>query len=329
VPAKLASRLRVVGNGQHDERSDFVRDIRAGLTATPKHLPCRHIYDANGSRLFEMICELPEYYLTRAEREILETQADAIAADLVDVDALVELGSGSSTKTRTLLAALLERKGRLHYVPMDISHEILVHSALEMLEQFPGLEITAIAAEYLAGLQHVHDRIGGRKCIAWLGSSIGNYAREDARNMLIAIRRTLDPGDMILVGIDLRKEAEVLEKAYDDSAGVTADFNTNILRRVNRDLGGDFDLGQFEYEARYDDGVGAVLMSQVSQANQTVRVAQLDLEIELAAGERILTERSFKYSHAEIEQLATDCGMSLTDQWHDSAERITLNVLTV
>jgi len=327
VTTELSSRLRVIGAPPRDHLAEFAGDVRTGLTAHPKTLASKYLYDDTGSALFEQICELPEYYLTRAERAILERRADAIAEQLDGTTALVELGSGNSAKTRVLIDALLRRNGTLHYVPIDISPQILTRSAKELMRRRPGLEITALATDYDAALNYVRRRIGGSACIAWLGSSIGNFDRAEAAAYLHTLVEALDDHGALLIGVDLRKDRTVLEAAYDDAQGVTARFNTNLLTRINRELGGDFQPEHFRYQARYDETAGSVDMAQVSTQTQQVRIAALDLTVNFAAAEPIHTERSLKYSHGEIKQLARQAGADLSWQWHDPAQQFTLNLM--
>ncbi|MDB4966947.1 MAG: L-histidine N(Alpha)-methyltransferase [Myxococcales bacterium] len=306
-------------------RDDFASDVRAGLTAVNKTLPCRYLYDAAGSHLFEAICDLPEYYLTRAELSILAERADEIAATAVDGAALVELGSGSATKTRILIDAMLRRSKPLRYVPIDISRSMLEESSRALLADYDDLEITAVAAEYRAGLRLLRREREMRKLILWLGSNVGNFGRRDAAKFLAGVRATMAPGDRLLVGIDLRKSREVLEAAYDDAAGVTGRFNLNLLQRINRELGGDFDLGAFRHRARWNERLGRVEMRIVSQARQRVTVAQLDLDVVFEAGEGIYTESSYKYSPDEIDRLARAAGLVIEERWLDAKERYSLN----
>src|SRR5262245_56764592 len=239
-------RFRLVGHSADDRSDQFARDVVAGLTASPKYLACRYFYDRLGSRLFEAICELPEYYLTRAEASILRAHADEIAALFGDSTDLIELGSGTAAKTRLLIDAFLRRHGRLRYVPVDICSTVLEESSRELLRTYPRLEIVAIAGEYHEALEHVgaiaadrRHKLGhsfgrpGGSLVLWLGSNIGNLEREEAARFLTRVRSTLAAGDRLLVGIDLRKDRATLEAAYFDACGVTAAFNRNLLARVN------------------------------------------------------------------------------------------------
>ena len=309
---------------------DFARDVRSGLTATPKHLHFAYFYDEAGSQLFEEICALPEYYLTRAEAEILERVAPwlaAVADGSDDVD-LVELGSGSSRKTRILIAALLGSQATLRYLPIDISQSILEQSARSLLADFPRLEVVAVAAEYRTALARLHAEPGRRKLILWLGSNVGNFHRGDGAAFLGEVRRTMASTDRMLVGIDLRKERGELERAYDDTRGVTARFNLNLLHRINEELGGDFDLRHFHHCARYDEDLGRVEMHLVSDRAQRVAVRGLGEVIEFREGETIHTENSYKYSVAEIATLASDGGFTVEETWFDEARRFSLNLLS-
>lgn len=328
MTTELSSRLRVMGAPPCDHLAEFARDVRAGLTAHPKRLSSKYLYDDTGSALFERICELPEYYLTRAERGILEHSAHEIAAQLNGTAALVELGSGNSTKTRVLIDALLTRNGGLHYLPIDISRAVLAHSALSLLRGRPDLEVTALAGDYETALRHVDNEVRGATCIAWLGSSIGNFRRGTARAFVRRLVDAMGAEGSLLIGVDLRKDRGVLERAYDDAEGVTARFNANLLRRINRELDGDFQPEHFRYRARYDNDTGSVDMYQVSARRQRVRIGALALDVELKADEPIHTERSMKYSHAEIEGLARHAGATLAAQWHDPGRRFTLNLMT-
>lgn len=327
ITTELHSRLRVLGAPPRDHLAEFARDVRAGLTSPEKTLPSKYLYDDVGSALFERICELPEYYLTRAEQSILERSADAIAEQLDGTAALVELGSGNSRKTALLIDALLRRNGRLHYVPIDISSRILMASAARLLRERPGLEITALAADYESALRRLPREVGGPAAIAWLGSSVGNFDRDAARVFVRRLVQATD-GGALLIGIDMRKRREVLEAAYDDAQGITARFNRNLLERINRELDGRFRPGRFRYEARYDEAAGSVDMRQISTCAQTVRIGALRLDVAFTAGEPIHTERSLKYHHAEIAELARDAEAQVAAQWHDPARRFTLNLLT-
>jgi dimethylhistidine N-methyltransferase len=305
----------------------FGLDVAAGLTSTPKRLPCRYFYDREGSLLFEAICELPEYYLPRAEREILRARGAQLVSLLPGEVTLAELGSGNAAKTRLVIEALLARQASLCYVPVDICRSVLEDSARQLLADYARLEIIAVAGEYHEGLRHLKPAGARARLILWLGSNVGNFDRAEAGQFLRSVRETMAPSDRMLVGIDLRKDAAVLERAYDDAQGVTARFNLNLLARVNRELGGHFDLGQFRHRAVYAVEVGRVEMYLVSMRAQRVAMDQLGLQVELAEGETIHTENSYKYSTAEIMALAAAAGLRLERQWFDRERRFSLNLL--
>jgi L-histidine N-alpha-methyltransferase len=245
VEGSIHERLRLIAVDDPDGTGDFASAVRDGLTGDPKTLPCRLFYDEEGSRIFEEICELPEYYLTRAEHEILSAHADDIASRFQHRTALMELGSGSAIKTRILIEAFLRRHGALRYAPVDISRSVLEESARSLLADYPGLEILAVAGEYRQGLRSIGTHGNTPKLILWLGSSIGNFTHEEATRFLTAVAAEMTPDDRMLVGADMRKDPATLVRAYDDAAGVTARFNKNLLVRVNRELGGTFDLDAF------------------------------------------------------------------------------------
>lgn len=321
-----ASQRFTLIDAAHEEES-FAEAVAAGLAERPRRIPCRFLYDERGSKLFEEICELPEYYLTRAEREILLERADRIAGRFDRPIVLAELGSGSSAKTRLVIEACLARHGGLRYLPVDISRSMLEASSIELLERYASLEIRAIASELRAGLHHVGRETSHPKLILWLGSSVGNLARDEAAAFLDRVRRAMTPADALLIGIDLRKGRAVLESAYDDAAGVTARFTLNLLERMNRELGARFDARAFRHQAVYNEDEGRVEIRIVSLRRQRVAIERLELELDLQRGEGIHAEDSFKYSLAEIDALASAAGMRVEERWLDGGARFSLNLL--
>ena len=309
-----------------DRETSFGEEVERGLTGPSKRIPCRFLYDERGSRLFEQICGTPEYYVTRAEHEILADRSEEIANIFPSPITLAELGSGSSSKTRLLIEALLRRHGGLRYLPVDISRTMLEASSLDLIDRYDALEIRAIASEYNEGLRHVGAETDRSKLIAWLGSNAGNYERADAAKLLGNVRSAMAPADRLLIGIDLRKDRETLEKAYDDAQGITAKFTVNLLDRINRDLGGHFDLEQFRHRAVYDEAEGRMEIGLVSLRHQRVVVDALDLEIDLAVGEFIHLEHAVKYSPSEIKELAASAGMRAERGWLDSRKCFSLNL---
>lgn len=319
-------RFRLTAGPAANRRAAFARDVAEGLTASPKRLSCCYFYDEEGSRLFEAICDLPEYYLTRAEAAILRNHADEIAACFPREVTLFELGSGNAGKTRLLIDAFLRTRPRQRYVPVDICRTVLEESSLELLRSYANLEIFAIAAEYHEALAQLHTEQGPPKLILWLGSNIGNFDRAEAAAFLGRIRTTLTSADRVLVGIDLRKDRHILEAAYDDAAGVTAEFNRNLLVRINRELGGHFDPTRYRHRAVYQEEAGRIEMYLASTAAQQVAIDQLALVIDLTAGEAIHTESSYKYSFAEMDALAKAAGLTVQRRWLDDAGQFSLNL---
>jgi dimethylhistidine N-methyltransferase len=305
----------------------FAEDVRRGLGARPKRLPCVHLYDAEGSRLFEAICELPEYYLTRAERSILVEHADDIVAKLEPESALVELGSGSSQKTRLLIEAFLRAQPRLRYVPIDVSREMLSESAHALAADYPRLEVHALAADYHAGLRALPLHRDEPKLVAFLGSSIGNLERDEAASFLREVAVHTGARDRVLLGVDLRKDRRTLERAYDDAAGVTARFDANVLARINRELGGHFALDRFHHRADYDAALGRVSMHLVAEGAQQVRIDALGMVVDFEDGETIHTEDSWKYAPEEIDALAASAGLATEARYFDAERRFSLSLL--
>ncbi|MFY9608562.1 MAG: L-histidine N(alpha)-methyltransferase [Blastocatellia bacterium] len=317
--------LRRLSDGR--DATSFAEDVRAGLTASQKSLSPKYFYDDLGSQLFEAICHLPEYYLTRAEREILRNNADEIVASVSGPARLVELGSGSAEKTRYLIEALLNRQSSLHYVPVDISSASLERSSLELLQIYPRLSITAYAADYFTALQSLAAAASGERTVAlFLGSNIGNFDPDGSRELLNEVRRVLKPGDALLVGADLKKAPEVLIQAYDDALGVTSAFNLNLLVRINRELEADFDVTKFRHRARYNEDRGCMEIHVVSREEQTVNIRALDLKIGFKEGETIHTENSYKFDIGQLAEMARATGFALENTWLDGARRFSFNL---
>ncbi|HEU4593542.1 MAG TPA: L-histidine N(alpha)-methyltransferase [Pyrinomonadaceae bacterium] len=324
--------LRVHRLAGPESGESFAADVRRGLTADRNRLSPKYFYDALGSQLFEAICLLPEYYLTRAENEIFSRRAREIVEAATEGGTrvtLFELGSGSATKTRLIVEALLERQTSLLYVPVDISASALEQGARAMLREYPRLRVEAFASDYYTALprlpEHFEDE--SRALVLFLGSNIGNFEPTEARSLLLALRRVLRAGDALLLGADLKKEPRVLDDAYDDPLGVTAAFNLNLLARINRELGADFDPRAFRHVGRYNEREGRVEMYVESRRAQVVRIAALDLEIHFAEGERIHTEYSYKYDLEEIGDLAARSGFALARTWLDERALFSSNLL--
>ena len=296
----------------------MARDIRLGLTARPKELAPKYFYDERGSQLFEQITELPEYYPTRAERAILAARSDEILATAGEPTTLVELGSGSAAKTRHLLDAMRDG-GRLDtYVPVDISEEITHETAECLVKEYPGLTVRGLVCDFEHDLERIPDGAGGR-LIAFLGGTIGNLYPDARRDFLRRIADLLRHEDRLLLGTDLVKDSTRLEAAYDDAAGVTAEFNKNVLAVLNRELGADFDLAAFEHVARYDAEEARMDIRLRSLTHQTVRIDGLDLTVRFAAGEEMRTEISSKFMRPQLEQIYAAAGLALDGWFTDPA----------
>lgn len=319
--------IRTVASGV--AKATLADDVRAGLARTPKALPPKYFYDALGSTLFEAICLLPEYYLTRAEREVLDRHAGEILESVGSPVEIVEFGSGSGEKTRLLIDAALERQSSIRYLPVDISESALRASADAMLDAYPTMRITGFVSDYDGAIAAMRNRArtGIRRLALFLGSNIGNLDEAAACTFLSGVRATLDPGDALLLGADLRKDVSTLLDAYDDPLGVTAAFNLNLLGRINRELGADFDLRYFSHVASWDDADGCVRMHLSSLVEHTVRIEAIDLEVSFAEGETIHTEDSRKYDLATIDRLARATGFERTRTWTDSHDRFSSNLL--
>ncbi|HUP63329.1 MAG TPA: L-histidine N(alpha)-methyltransferase [Thermoanaerobaculia bacterium] len=311
-------------------QDDFAADVRAGLTAPRKSIPPRWFYDALGSSLFDAICFLPEYYVTRAETEVLTSFREEIVASFGTHIRLIELGSGAARKTRILLDALTERQRELEYVPVDVDDVMLDRCARDLLNDYATLRVTGVCSDFSRPSRALAQlpRHRGRTVVLFLGSTIGNLDPEGAVAMLRDLRSSLSRGDALLLGADLRKERAILEPAYDDALGVTASFNLNLLQRINRELGGHFDLHAFAHRAFYDEARGRIEMHLVSRRTQRVRIDALSLDAEFSAGETIHTENSHKYDEATLRSLAVESGFAVERIWTD-AKRWFADVLMI
>lgn len=297
-------------------RRKFRRDVLRGLDRSPKRLPSKYFYDARGSQLFDEICLLPEYYLTRTELQIMEQSAPAMAEVIGPRAIVIEYGSGTSLKTRILLDALDEPRA---YLPVDISHDHLQRAAVAVADDYPDLRVVPLPADFTHAFD-LPDEVAHseHRLVYFPGSTIGNFRPRQALKLLEQIRGQCGDEGGLLLGIDLVKDAGILHAAYNDAAGVTATFNLNLLLRINRELRGDFDLDAFRHEAIWNEQQSRIEMHLRSRCEQTVTIG--DEEIEFARGETICTEFSHKYTLNRIERMADRSGFSLNHLWTDARE---------
>lgn len=302
----------------------FMRDVLAGLSKERKELPCKYFYDERGSLLFEIICTLDEYYIPHAEKEIMETRIDEIVEHLGRNLLLVEYGCGDCRKTRFLLENLREIAA---YVPIDISWDQLQRVTEALGLEYPALELLPVCADYTNHFKlPTAQKPVDRRAVYFPGSTIGNFNPAEARSFLEGIARLCRPGGALLIGVDLKKDPRILHAAYNDSRGVTADFNLNMLVRINRELHSDFKLNQFEHYAFYNPREGRVEMHLLSQKEQVVHLD--GRAITFAEGESILTEYSYKYGLGEFEQLAAGAGFRVKRVWTDKRRLFSVQYLS-
>jgi len=298
-------------------------DARAGLLADPKWLAPKWFYDARGSRLFEQITRLPEYYPTRAEREILDTRAGEIAA-LTDAHTLVELGSGSSEKTRRLLDALREHGTLRQFVPLDVSESALREAAAALAEDYPGMSVHGVVGDFTEHLSQLPGE--APRIVAFLGGTIGNLLPAERAKFFRSVHDVLDRGEWLLLGTDLVKDRDTLVRAYDDEAGVTAEFNKNVLRVLNRQLGADFDVEAFEHVAIWDASNEWIEMHLRATRAMSVLLPEIGLGVEFAEGEELSTEISAKFRREGVEAELAATGFELAGWWTDSQNRFALSL---
>lgn len=323
----MTRREAVLKTANHDapDALDQANEILAGLSEPQKRISPKYFYDKKGSELFDRICELPEYYLTRAELEIMQENLHEMAELIGPRVSVIEFGSGSSVKVRLLLDHLVQP---LAYVPVDISPEYLRQMALDLALDYPSIHIQPVFADFTQPFElPSHPKTPERNLVFFPGSTIGNFSRAKAGELLKVMRAEAGPGGALLIGVDLRKPSEILRAAYNDAQGVTAEFNLNLLVRLNRDLGANFELERFNHEAIYDESEGRIEMRLVSADAQTVNVA--GQSVRFSKGEYIVTEHSYKYSLDEFEALARAAGLQIGKVWLDRRALFSVQYLTV
>jgi len=326
TPAARSGRFSLYRDPHPARIASFADDVRTGLGMRPYTLAPKYFYDDLGSALFDAITRLPEYYLTRVERDLLATYGSQIVATFDEPLELVELGSGSAVKTRLIIEAILARQETLTFHPIDISPDALIESSHALLASHDALSVSAYASDYTA-LLHAR-RLGTRDRVLalFLGSNVGNFEPAAARELFTLLGATLQPGDGFLIGYDLKKDASVLELAYNDPTGVTAAFNKNLLARINRELGGTFDLSAFSFYAQYDAAAGAIRSYLRAERPHEVAVPGAGVTATFEPGDTIHTESSFKFLTAEIVELVAAGGFRERATYSDAASRYALTL---
>ncbi|MFQ5940490.1 MAG: L-histidine N(alpha)-methyltransferase [Nitrososphaerales archaeon] len=311
----IHDRLKFYITSNAQSHGTFANAVKTGLSSKQKFLLPQYFYDEKGSKLFELISDQPEYYLTRTEASILESYSDEIAK-MCNQGIIVELGSGNSKKTRIIIDRLIARHESLQYFPIDISNEVLKESSEALLSEYPNLSVTAIVAEYFKGLTLIKKDISLRKLVLFLGSSLGNFDVLGAKKFIQTIKNHIRDQDMLLIGLDMHKDTRILNAAYNDLCGVTAQFNLNILARINRELHGDFSLNNFEHLAFYNESKRRVEMHLVSKVRQEVNIADIGEVISFKEGESIHTESSHKFTIEQIESMIEE-NFQMVRTWTD------------
>jgi len=303
-------------------------EVLRGLTASQKWLPAKLFYDAAGSALFEKITELPEYYLTSTEEGIFERSARQMVECAGGASTIVELGAGTAKKSVLILRAALELHREVRFIPVDVSSSAMEIAKKRVSAELPEVEVQPLVLDYTQR-SRVLAEIGGRKLVLFIGSSIGNFEPMAASALLGRLRSSLNDGDSLLLGTDMRKPADVLMAAYDDAYGITAQFNRNILTHINREYGGNFDVHRFEHRVRWNERESRIEMHLESLEDQLVKIAALNLSVAFGRGETIHTENSYKFTEAMIEGIAWNAGLSIEQQWSDERGWFTVSLLRV
>jgi L-histidine N-alpha-methyltransferase len=297
----------------------FASEVLVGLSQIPKRLSSRYFYDERGSRIFQKIMDLPEYYLTACELDILKSQTDVFSSIMEGESFnLVELGAGDGRKTSILLEHFLKRNFAFQYIPIDISEASMVTLTALLNTKFPQITSKGIVAEYFDGLKWLNYMNSRRNMVLFLGSNLGNFDKAHSRAFLHNLWNALNNGDFAVIGFDLKKDIDLMLKAYNDAEGVTAEFNLNLLRRINRELGGNFDLNKFQFHSSYDVFTGAMESYLVSQEKQTVFIKEISQSFSFEAWEPIHTEYSYKYLESDIQELAAETGFVIEKQLYDT-----------
>ncbi|NDK56390.1 L-histidine N(alpha)-methyltransferase [Pontibacter fetidus] len=297
----------------------FANDVKKGLTQQQKQLSSRYFYDGEGSRLFQKIMQLPEYYLTRSEHEVFTTHQQTIAEQLAAKGNfhLIDLGAGDATKTKIILKQLLQQQADFDYVPVDISGDAMTELCEHLQAELPALQAHAVVGDYFDALEWLDTNKPGRKVLLFLGSNIGNFNPDERSAFLQKVRSHMQPGDMLLIGMDQCKAPETILKAYDDAAGVTADFNLNLLHRINRELGGNFETDQFRHFALYDPQIGVMKSFLISQQDQNVTIKATEQTFHFHAWEAIHTESSYKFTLQQAETIGNEAGFNIQHIFQD------------
>lgn len=304
---------------QNEEEQSFALDILLGLSQNPKKISSRYFYDKEGSELFTKITELPEYYLTKCEFEIMEKYKEQIA-DLVSGEAfnLIELGPGDGRKTNVLLKHFLGIGLNFQYIPIDISEASMKDLVISMNNKFSNLNTHGLVTEYFSGIKWLNENKKRKNLILFMGSNIGNFNASHARAFLRSLWNSLNNDDYILIGFDLKKDIDLMLNAYNDSQGITSSFNMNLLKRINKELGGNFDIEKFRHFSNYDVYSGAIESYLISTEKQIVFLKELGQEFSFQAWEPMHTEYSYKYLESDIELLAKETGFTIEKQFYDS-----------
>ncbi|MBX0332009.1 L-histidine N(alpha)-methyltransferase [Pontibacter sp. HSC-14F20] len=317
TPNKLIDLSRKTDGSQ--DRAAFAKDVADGLSQNPKQLSSRYFYDAKGSRLFQDIMALPEYYLTRAEYSLMQQHRSAMVSTFAagGFFHLVDLGAGDAMKSKLLLQELIEQGKPFDYVPMDISGSAMQGLSKNLQHEHPEIQVQAVVAEYITGLKWLEQHLTERKVVLFLGSNIGNFERKEGLDFLSQIRQHLQSGDLFLLGVDLSKDPATILAAYNDASGITATFNLNLLERINRELGGNFDMDAFKHFALFDPQLGVMKSFLVSQREQEVYIEATQARYTFAAWEAIHTENSHKYTLPQATEMGRIAGFELITSYLD------------
>ena len=318
-----SERFAVISLENPVSNGDFADDVKTGLTNSTKYLFPKYFYDSKGSELFEEITKLEEYYPTETERSIIKNISIRLPQLDANISTIVEIGSGSSEKTRHIIEAFSHARDKVYYVPLDIS-DIIIESSKKLLQEFENIYIEGIISEYENGLQIASEVNEGPKLYLFLGSSIGNFTHEESIVFLDNLSSIMKEHDRLLIGFDRIKDRNILQKAYDDSKGVTAKFNLNILERINKELNADFNLNAFDHLAKFNEEKSRIEMHLVSNKLQKVTIRDIDQQIQFEAGETIHTENSYKYTQTMINRLAEESGFKIEENFTDSRDYFSL-----